>query len=569
MSRYNKLNVDDIFAILCEEDNITADDSASEEEGEENCLQNVENNNENSCDSEDTQVNSCTEEDIDAADVSVTFSSERIHHISDKIIRGKNGHIWSTSRATLSHRTKAMNIVRASRGPASACKNIFDPTHIFNLFITDEILNEIVKWTNVEMITKRQNISKTTATYKDTQYLEIRAFIGILTLTAVMKDNHLSTDELFDSTFSGTRYVSVMSKERFEFLSRCLRMDDKALRPMLRPNDAFVPARNVWEMFIKQCRNNYIPGSEVTIDEQLLGFRGRCPFRIYIPNKPSKYGIKFPMMCDATSKYMIDADPYTGRTTNSGGIPLGEFYVKKLSKTIHGSNRSITCDNWFTSVPLAKNLLQPPYKLTIVGTIRSNKREIPEKLKNSRSRSAGTSMFCFDGPLTLVSYKPKPSKMVYLLSSCDEDAIINHSSRKPDMIHFYNQTKGGVDSFDQMCSSMSCSRKTNRWPMAVFYGILNMSFVNSAIIYSHNMAANNQKPLNRREYMKQLSTDLMKPWMEERLQGPTLIRSVRDNIGTILGDHTSTHDNSQSEESEPKKRKYCCFCSYKKRGCQK
>lgn len=117
-----------------------------------------------------------------------------------------------------------------------------------------------------------------------------------------MKDNHLATDELFDSTFSGTRYVSVMSKERFEFIVRCLRMDDKTLRSTLRPNDAFVPARNVWELFIKQCRINYIPGSEVTIDEQLRGFRGRCPFRIYIPNKPDKYGIKFPMMCDATSK---------------------------------------------------------------------------------------------------------------------------------------------------------------------------------------------------------------------------------------------------------------------------
>lgn len=56
-------------------------------------------------------------------------------------------------------------------------------------------------------------------------------------------------------------------------------------------------------------------------------------------------------------------------------------------------------------------------------------------------------------------------------------------SGKLDMILFYNQTKGGVDSLDQMCSSMLCSRKTSRWPMAVFYGILNMAFVNSAIIY--------------------------------------------------------------------------------------
>lgn len=83
-------------------------------------------------------------------------------------------------------------------------------------------------------------------------------------------------------------------------------------------------------------------------------------------------------------------------------------------------------------------------------------------------------MFCFDGPLTLVSYKPKPSKMVFLLSSCDEDAVINESNGKPEMILFYNETKRGVDTFDQMCSSMSSNRKTNRWPMAVFYSMLNI-----------------------------------------------------------------------------------------------
>lgn len=299
----------------------------------------------------------------------------------------------------------------------------------------------------------------------------------------------------------------------------------------------------------------------------LLGFRGRCPFRIYIPNKPDKYGIKFPMMCDATSKYVIDADPYIGRSRNTGGVPLGEFYVKKLSKTIHGTNRNITCDNWFTSVPLAKSLLQQPYKLTLVGTVRSNKREIPEQCKNSSSRPVGSSMFCFDGPLTLLSHKPKPAKMVYLLSSCDENAVINESSGKPDTIHFYNQTKGGVDYFDQMCSSMSCSRKTNRWPMAVFYGILNMAFVNSVVIYGHNMIKNNKKPLNRREFMKQLSTDLVKPWMEKRLEAPTLKRSLRENINQILVKPTDSSREVLAEEPELKKRKYCPFCSYKRREC--
>ncbi|CAB3229552.1 unnamed protein product [Arctia plantaginis] len=46
-------------------------------------------------------------------------------------------------------------------------------------------------------------------------------------------------------------------------------------------------------------------------------------------------------------------------------------------------------DNWFTSVPLAEELLKPPYKLTVVGTLRSNKREIPKEMANTRSRPVG------------------------------------------------------------------------------------------------------------------------------------------------------------------------------------
>lgn len=121
--------------------------------------------------------------------------------------------------------------------------------------------------------------------------------------------------------------------------------------------------------------------------------------------------------------------PCLGKGTNTEGVPLSEYVVKELTRSIYGSNRNVTTDNWFTSIPLAKQLLQQPYKLTIVGTLRANKREIPEEMKNSRGRAIGTSMFCYDGPLTLLSFKPKPSKMVYLLSSCDEEGTVNPTSK--------------------------------------------------------------------------------------------------------------------------------------------
>lgn len=452
-----------------------------------------------------------------------------------------------------------------------------DPLVLFSQFFTDEIVDIIVKWTNEEIGVKKENYDQLSSTQNYTCNEEIKALIGILVLTAALKDNHLSLEELFNTEYSGTRYVSCMSKERFAFLLRCLRFDDKTFRLQRQKDDPFTPIREIWEMLITKCRDNYEAGSNVTIDEQLLAFRGRCKFRMYIPNKPAKYGLKLEMLCDSGTKYMIDCAPYLGTGTDTGGLPLGEYFVKELTRSIHGTNRNVTMDNWFTSIPLAKQLLLEPYRLTIVGTLRSNKREIPEEIKNSRSRNVNTSMFCYDGPLTLLSYKPKPSKMVYVLSSCDEEGTVNPETHKPNLIEFYNSTKGGVDTFDQMCSVMTCNRKTNRWPMCIFYDMLNIACINSYIIYCHNVSTLVQKIMSRCNYMKELHSQLVKPWLETRLQMPTMPTHTKTKIQNVLGigtdveggDRDEVQSTSRNESVSTghniRKRKICGICSYKKR----
>lgn len=101
--------------------------------------------------------------------------------------------------------------------------------------------------------------------------------------------------------------------------------------------------------------------------------------------------------------------------------------------------------------------------------------------------------------------------------------------------------------------------------MAVFYGMLNMAFVNLYVIYCHNMLAKKEKPLSRKEFMKKLSTELTTPWMQKRLEAPTLKRTLRDNITSILKSITET----SCDEPESKTRRYCGFCSYKKKGMTK
>nr|XP_023025733.1 uncharacterized protein LOC111513737 [Leptinotarsa decemlineata] len=155
----------------------------------------------------------------------------------------------------------------------------------------------------------------------------------------------------------------------------------------------------------------------------------------------------------------------------TGTQPAGPYQVSnksldvvvRMTEPIHDSKRNITMDNWFTSIPLARSLLTD-HKLTLLGTLRKDKVEIPPEFLTVR-RPAKTSMFAFTKDMTSVSYKPKKNKSVVLLSTMHHDDKIDESTgdeNKPEMITLYNATKAGVDSVDQMVASYDVSRNTRR-----------------------------------------------------------------------------------------------------------
>ncbi|GFT41406.1 DDE_Tnp_1_7 domain-containing protein [Nephila pilipes] len=115
--------------------------------------------------------------------------------------------------------------------------------------------------------------------------------------------------------------------------------------------------------------------------------------------------------------YMVNAIPYLGSHTQTKGIPFASYFVKESTRSIQGTNRNITTNNWFASISLAEKLLMTPINLTIVGTLKKNEREIPPELLQLRSRTVGISLYCFDQAKTLLSYKTKPNKCVILLST--------------------------------------------------------------------------------------------------------------------------------------------------------
>lgn len=113
-------------------------------------------------------------------------------------------------------------------------------------------------------------------------------------------------------------------------------------------------------------------GANVTIDEMLESFRGRCSFRQYMPSKSNKYGIKIQALVDSrtfyTSKMKVYVGPYKCEN-NPASI------VKRLITPITKTDRKITMDNWYNSIHLAIDLLKN-HNTTVIGTFRKNKREI-------------------------------------------------------------------------------------------------------------------------------------------------------------------------------------------------
>ncbi|CAF3046552.1 unnamed protein product [Rotaria sp. Silwood2] len=138
--------------------------------------------------------------------------------------------------------------------------------------------------------------------------------MGLLLLAGVLGKSKKNVKSLWrSSSLESTIFTATMSRNRFEQIISCLRFDDKATREERKRIDKFTAIHEIWTDFQNNLRTCYTPGSSLTIDERLLGFREECPFRQYIPKKPDKYVLKFWLCVDSNSYYVFDAFPYVGR----------------------------------------------------------------------------------------------------------------------------------------------------------------------------------------------------------------------------------------------------------------
>ncbi|CAJ1078484.1 piggyBac transposable element-derived protein 3-like isoform X2 [Xyrichtys novacula] len=309
---------------------------------------------------------------------------------------------------------------------------------------------------------------------------ELMAFIAILILRGLTKVPSMS--DCWSANLGNPQIIATMSQNRFKDIMQHLRFDDRDTHSERTKTDKFAAISAVWSSFVTNCITSYNPGRHITIDEQLFLSKTRCCFLQYIATKPDKFGIKFWVACDLKSKYTCDVLPYLGKdTSRPSGERLSENVVLRLMKPFLDKRRNVTTDNFFTLRSVAQRLLRQ--KTTILSTVNKIGREIPQSSRQRHCNEFTTQVFSTTGAILTV-YAPKQEKTVYVFSSMHSVVQTeNTTKRKPNTITLYNTTKCGMDLMDQMVREFTVHTGTQRWPVAVFYNMIDKAVLNAHVLY--------------------------------------------------------------------------------------
>lgn len=456
------------------------------------------------------------------------------------------------------------------------------PIDFFKLFFTDEVCDEIVRCTNLEAI-RFFNLNKNpTEQWKMVDKHELHAFFGLLITAGHMKSCNENYRNFWHPFYGSTFFQATMGMTRFEQLLRFIRFDNKSTRSERRKIDKLCPIRSVWEKVTENFKKYYVPSQNLTVDEQLMPCRCRCSFIQFMPKKPDKYGIKIFWICDSKNGYPLQGLVYTGKTGDKRTVDLAQTVVENLCGAFHGTNRNITTDNYFTSLPLAKSLLSNGLKL--IGTLKKNKTCVPVEFLPNRVKKEGSTMFGFQNDVTLASHVPKVGKAVLFLSTMHHsDNVITDPIKKPisEINKFYNGTNGGVDTMDQMVHEYMTKRKTNRWPFAFFMNLLDVSNIAAYILWCKKFPLWNVKKKNKRNlFLRELGEELVMDQIARREKTVQLRQSSREAIADFYchvqggkkvkrkAEDVVILDSSASTPPEAKRRR-CHMCPSQKSKMQK
>ncbi|XP_035231848.1 uncharacterized protein LOC118203679 [Stegodyphus dumicola] len=159
--------------------------------------------------------------------------------------------------------------------------------------------------------------------------------------------------------------------------------------------------------------------------------------------------------------------------------------------------------------------------------MRLNKRELPPIARDTSS--AQYSSFALkNGDKTLTIYRCKSKKNVVILSTMHSNMFVDDSIKKnPNTVTYYNSTKCGIDVADQMLRKYSTSSGSRRWPVHVFYNVLDIAALNAWIIFKESLGTS----ISRREFILEARTTEQLP---QNINTKNCAKSFKGQTKTVV-----------------------------------
>ena len=223
-----------------------------------------------------------------------------------------------------------------------------------------------------------------------------------------------------------------------------------------------------------------------------MPYKGRLSIKVYNPQKPSKYGVKLYMICEAKTGYVLDFITYEGVSRSLRDIVfelLGAF----LSKGYH-----VFMDNYYNSVSLAQELYD--HHVHCSGTLRLL-RGAPSYLKNLKSQNVRRDSVFFrrKGNVFVICWQDV--RLISMITTACDAATepfvhrrrIRRAGRtemervelhRPVVIGQYCKYMGGVDLFDQLMKYYTFARRGLKWTRKFVMYLLQMGVMNAYALYS-------------------------------------------------------------------------------------
>jgi hypothetical protein len=371
-----------------------------------------------------------------------------------------------------------------------------DVLGIFESFFTEDLITLIVVETNryAKQYLEKNNLKSKSRCHQwtDTNNAEIKTYFGLLILQGI---NSKPTESLYFTKRESVEtpfFSKIMSQRRFLLISKFLHFannDEYSSISVDCPNRKLYKIQPIFKHLQNKFKTLYIPEKNISIDESLLGWKGRLGYVQYIPSKRKRFGIKFFELCESQTGYVWNFICYTGASTLypnvSQDIPVTEKVVLSLAHELLNKGYTLYMDNFYNSVDLTEKLLLN--KTDVVGTMRLNRKGIPIELKNKKLKK-GEYHAVFRGKVMIIRWVDK--KDITLISTKHNDTFNQkigrggHVHDKPVAVLDYNKNMGGVDISDNLLHFYTIARnRLKKYYMKMFRHIFDITGVNCYIIY--------------------------------------------------------------------------------------